>query len=88
MTDFLNATTARLTSVTAKPTSGPAVTTSYSYVPAGQPGAGHVHTISDGTTTMTFGYDADAHVISRGYSDGTTTSAHYADTGLLATTTE
>ena len=71
VTDSYNATTGRLTSVTAKPTSGPAVTTSYSYVPAGQPGAGHVHTISDGTTTMTFGYDADAHVISRGYSDGT-----------------
>jgi RHS repeat-associated protein len=88
VTDSYNATTGRLTSVTAKPTSGPAVTTSYSYVPAGQPGAGHVHTISDGTTTMTLGYDADAHVISRGYSDGTTTSAHYTDTGLLATTTD
>ena len=85
-TDPYNAKTGRLQRDGAQ--CGTALTKSYSYVPAGQPGAGHVHTISDGTTTMTFGYDADAHVISRGYSDGTTTSAHYTDTGLLATTTD
>jgi RHS repeat-associated protein len=87
-TDTYNPTTGQLTSVTAKPATGPAITTSYSYVPAGQPGAGHVHTISDGTTTVTLGYDADAHVITRSYSDGTTTAAHYTDTGLLDTTTD
>ena len=39
--------------------SGAAVTTTYHYVPSGQPGAGHVHTISDGTNTVTLAYDAD-----------------------------
>ena len=34
------------------------------------------------------GYDADGHVVSRAYSDGTATSATYTDTGLLATTTD
>ena len=57
-------------------------------MPAGQPGAGRVHTISDGTNTVTLGYDADGHVVSRAYSDGTATSAAYTDTGLLATTTD
>jgi YD repeat-containing protein len=88
VTDTYDPTTGRLTSVTAKPATGAAITTSYSYVPAGQPGAGHVHTISDGATTVTFGYDADGHVISRGYSDGTTTAASYTDSGQLATTTD
>ena len=36
----------------------------YGYVPAGQPGAGQVHTITDGTSTVTLGYDADRHVVS------------------------
>jgi len=88
ITDSYNPTTGRLTSVTAQPAGGPAVTNTYSYVPAGQPGAGHVHAISDGTTTVTFGYDADGHVISRGYSDGTATAASYTDSGLLSTTTD
>ncbi len=86
VTDSYDATTGQLTSVTAQPAAGPAVTLTYTYVPAGQPGAGRVRTISDGTDTVTVAYDADGHVVSRGYSDGTETSATYTDSGLLATT--
>ena len=57
-------------------------------MPAGQPGAGRVHTVSDGTSTVTLGYDADGHVVSRAYSDGTATSAAYLDNGLLTSTTD
>ena len=80
--------TGRLTSVTAQPSGGAAATRTYGYVPAGQPGAGRVRTISDGTSTVTLGYDADGYVVSRSYSDGTATSAKYTDTGLLSTTTD
>ncbi len=88
VTDSYDPTTGQLTSVTAQPSSGAAVTTTYHYVPSGQPGAGHVHTISDGTNTVTLAYDADGHVVSRSYSDGTATSAKYTDTGLLFATTD
>ena len=84
ITDTYDAVTGRLTSVTAQPSAGPTVTHTYSYVPAGEPGAGRVHSISDGTDTVTLGYDADGHVVSRSYSDGTATSAAYTDAGLLA----
>src|SRR5208283_3164157 len=80
--------TGRLTSVTAQPYGGGAVTRTYGYVPAGQPGAGRVQTISDGTSTVTLGYDAEGHVVSQSCSDGTATSATYTDTGLLSTTTD
>jgi RHS repeat-associated protein len=88
VTDSYDPGTGRLTSVTAQSSGGAAVTRTYGYVPAGQPGAGRVRTISDGTSTVTLGYDADGHVVSRSYSDGTATSAKYTDTGLLSTTTD
>jgi RHS repeat-associated protein len=88
VTDSYDPVTGRLTSVTAQPSGGAAVTRTYGYVPAGQPGAGRVRTISDGTSTVTLGYDADGHVVSRSYSDGTATFAKYTDTGLLSTTTD
>ncbi len=88
VTDTYDATTGRLATVTARPRTGAPSTVTYGYVPAGQPGAGQVHTISDGTSTMTLGYDADRHLVSRAYSDGTTTSAAYLDNGLLASTTD
>ena len=88
VTDTYDDTTGRLLNVTAQPPTGPSVTLTYTYVPAGQRGAGLVHTISDGTDTVTLAYDADGHVITRSYSDGTSTSAAYTDTGLLATTTD
>ncbi len=87
-TDTYDDTTGRLTSVTAEASGGATITLAYTYVPAGEPGAGRVHTISDGTDTVSLGYDADGHVISRGYSDGTSTSAAFTDAGLLATTTD
>ncbi len=88
ITDTYDATTGRLSSVTARPTSGPVLTQTYGYVPAGQPGAGRIHTITDGTSTMTLGYDADGHVVSRAYSDGTATSAKYLDNGQLTSTVD
>ena len=77
-----------MTTVTAAAPAGPTLTLSYSYVPAGQPGAGRVHSASDGASTVTVGYDADGHVVSRAYSDGTSTAAAYLDNGLLHTTTD
>jgi RHS repeat-associated protein len=88
VTDSYDPVSGRLTSVTAQPSGGAVVTRTYGYVPAGQPGAGRVRTISDGTSTVTLGYDADGHVVSRSYSDGTSTSAKYTDTGRLSTTTD
>ena len=88
VTDTYDATTGRLLNVTAQPASGPAVSHTYTYVPGGVPGAGRVHTVSDGTDTVTLGYDADGHVTSRTYSDGTETAASYTDSGLLGTTTD
>ena len=60
----------------------------YTRVPAGQPGAGLVATVSDGTDTITYGYDVDGHRTSVTYPDGTSTSADYNDNGRLATTTD
>jgi len=80
--------TGRLSTVTARPKSGPTLTQSFGYVPAGQPGAGQVRTITDGASTVTLGYDADRHVVSRAYSDGPSTSAKYLDNGQLASTTD
>ncbi len=54
----------------------------------GSPARGGCKSISDGTSTVTFGYDADGHVVSRAYSDGTATSATYLDNGQLHTTTD
>ena len=59
ITDTYDASTGRLSTVTSRPTSGPTLTQTYSYVPAGQPGAGRIRTVTDGTSTVTLGYDAD-----------------------------
>ena len=88
VTDTYDATTGQLQTVTAVAPAGPTVTTAYTYVPAGQLGAGRVHSFSDGSATVTVGYDADGHVVSRAYSDGTSTAAAYLDNGLLHTTTD
>ncbi len=88
VTDTYDAVTGRLTSTTARPKTGPTSSVTYTYVPAGQPGAGQVQTETDGTSTMTLGYDADRHLVSRAYSDGTATSAAYSDNGLLASTAD
>jgi RHS repeat-associated protein len=66
----------------------PTRTVTYTRVPAGQPGAGQVATMSDGTDTISYGYDVDGHRTSVTYPDGTTTAADYNDKGQLATTTD
>jgi RHS repeat-associated protein len=86
--DVYDATTGRLSSVTAQPPGQSAITTTYTYVPAGQLGAGQVHSMVEGTSSVTLAYDADHHVVSRSYSDGTSTSAAYLDDGLHASTTD
>ena len=88
ITNTYDSGTGRLATVTARPKSGPTLTQTFGYVPAGQPGAGQVRTISDGASTVTLGYDADRHLVSRAYSDGTATSAKYLDNGQLTTTTD
>ena len=66
----------------------PTRTISYTRVPAGQPGAGQVKTVTDGSATISYGYDVDGHRTSVGYPDGTTTSAGYNDKGQLVSTTD
>ncbi|GAA3611298.1 RHS repeat domain-containing protein [Microlunatus ginsengisoli] len=63
-------------------------TISYTRVPAGQPGAGQVKTVTDGTATISYGYDVDGHRTSVGYPDGTATSAAYNDKGQLVSSTD
>jgi RHS repeat-associated protein len=58
----------------------------YTRVPEGQSGAGQVKTVSDGTATITYGYDVDGHRTSVTYPDGTSTSADYSDKGQLTST--
>ena len=77
-----------LSGVTVTAPGQPTRTITYTRVPAGQPGAGQVETVSDGTDTITYGYDADGHRTSVTYPDGTSTSADYNDKGQLATTTD
>ncbi len=66
----------------------PTRTITFTRVPTGQPGAGEVQTVTDGTATITYGYDVDGHRTSVTYPDGTATSADYNDRGQLATTTD
>lgn len=81
--------TGQLTSVKADPAQGPTLTRTFTYVGAGTPGAGRVKSVTDESgQKVTLGYDADGHVVQRTYSDQTSTSASYGDTGLLATTTD
>lgn len=63
-------------------------TMTYTRVPAGKPGAGQVDTVTDGTGTITYGYDADGHRTSVSYPDGTATSAAYNDKGQLTSSTD
>ncbi len=63
-------------------------TVSYTRVPAGQLGAGQVKTVTDGSGTMTYAYDADGHRTSVGYPDGTSASATYNAGGQVATLTD
>jgi RHS repeat-associated protein len=88
ITNTYDAGTGRLSMVTARPTSGPTITQTFGYIPAGQPGAGQVRTITDGASTVTLSYDADGHTVSRVYSDGTATSAKYLDNGQLTSTVD
>lgn len=66
----------------------PTRTVTYTRVPAGQPGAGQVASVSDGTDTIAYGYDIDGHRTTVTYPDGTTTSADFNDKGQLASTTD
>lgn len=88
LTDTYDADTGRLVSVKADPADGPTLTRTFSYVDAGEPGAGRVQSVTEGDQKVTLAYDADGHVVRRSYSDGTSTSASYGDNGLLATTTD
>jgi RHS repeat-associated protein len=60
----------------------------FTRVPAGQPGAAQIETVSDGTDTIKYGYDVDGHRTSVVYPDGTSTTADYNDKGQLASTTD
>ncbi len=66
----------------------PARTLSYTRVPVGRPGAGQVQTISDGTSTITYGYDVDGRRTSISYPDQTSTKASYNDRAQLVSTTD
>ena len=76
------------TGITVTAPGKPTRTSTFTWVPNGQPGAGQVWTVSDGTGTITYGYDADGHRTSVKYPDGTSTAADYDDTGQLDTTTD
>ena len=53
---------------------GTTTTTSYTYVPNGQVGAGMVASVTNESGTITYGYDADRNRVSVSYPDGSTTS--------------
>jgi RHS repeat-associated protein len=87
-TNTYDARTGQLTKVTVAPANGTPLTTTYTYVPPGQPGAGLVASVSDGRDIIRYGYDADRNRTSVTYPDGATVSADYADNGQLLTTTD
>lgn len=66
----------------------PTRTVGYLRVPAGQSGAGQVKTITDGSGTITYGYDVDGHRTSVTYPDKTSTQSSYNDLGQLVTSTD
>jgi RHS repeat-associated protein len=66
----------------------PTRTVTFTRVLEGQPGAGQVKTVSDGSGTITYGYDVDGHRTSVAYPDGTSTAADYNDKGQLVTATD
>ena len=81
-------TTGLLSGITVTTPGRPTRAITYTRVPAGQPGASQVATVTDATGTITYGYDVDGHRTSVTYPDGTSTSADYNDKGHLATTTD
>lgn len=87
-TDTYDPSTGQLTTVTAKAAGGATTTTSYTYVPAGSPGAGLVKTLTNESGTVTYGYDADGNRTSIRYPDGSSVTNDYTDTGLLNTSTD
>ena len=80
--------TGQLTKISSTAKDGTAVTTTYTYVPAGQVGAGLVKTATNESGTITYGYDADRNRTSVGYPDGSSVSYDYADNGQLQTMTD
>ena len=82
------ATTGVRTAVTVASPGKPTRKITYTYAPSGGLGAGRVATISDGTATITYGYDADGHRIHVAYPDGTSTSATYSDQGQVLDSTD
>ena len=87
-THIYDSTSGLLSGLTVTAPGQPTRTISYTRVPPGQPGAGQVKTVSDGTDTLTYGYDADGHRTSVAYPDDTSTSTTYNDQGQLATSTD
>jgi RHS repeat-associated protein len=77
-----------LSGITVTAPGQPTRTIAYTRVPAGQPGAGQVATVSDGTDTITYRYDIDGHRTSVSYPDGTATTVDYNDKGQLVTSTD
>ncbi|GAA3627390.1 RHS repeat-associated core domain-containing protein [Microlunatus ginsengisoli] len=80
-------TTGQLQNETAKSPSA-TTSTSYTYVPAGQIGAGLVATVTNESGTVSYGYDADRNRTSVSYPDGTRTTAVYGANGLLQSSTD
>ena len=88
ITNVYSPATGQLTSTTAKPKNGTATSTGYTYVPAGNLGAGKIKTLTNESGTMTYGYDADGDPISVTYPDGAVLKRHYTDLGLMDTSTD
>jgi len=87
-THSYDSTSGLLSGITVTAPGKPTRAITYTRVPAGQPGAGLVATVSDGTDTISYGYDVDGHRTSVTYPDGTSTSADYDDKGQLVITTD
>ena len=81
-------TTGQLTSVVAKAPGGSTTTTSYTYVPNGQVGAGLVASTTNESGTITYGYDADRNRVSVSYPDASTTGSVYGANGLQQSSTD
>ena len=80
--------TGQLSKVSARASDGTTTSTTYSYVPSGQVGAGLVKSMTNESGTITYGYDADRNRTSVSYPDGSTASSDYLDNGLLHTSTD
>ena len=87
-TNTYDPTSGLLAKVTVTAPNKPTRTMSYTRVPAGKAGAGQIASVSDGTDTLRYSYDADGHRTAMTYPDGTTTTASYNDKQQLVTTTD